>query len=173
MQRMVASVVSDPAKQPWFWQATVITVGVLLALNVLAIVFVYARRVRESERAHRAERFRQRFGPLVERFVAGELGGEELRRLRGQVEGLNELERPLAAEMLIETLRVASGEERRRIRALAEEVGAVELLERGTRRRRPWRRALAIQTLGLLGERAAVPLLLERLDDRNRYVRES
>jgi HEAT repeat protein len=52
-------------------------------------------------------------------------------------------------------------------------IGAVELMSRSTRRRSPWRRALAVKTLGLVGSEEAVPRLIECVSDRSRYVRET
>ena len=53
------------------------------------------------------------------------------------------------------------------------EVGAVDLLERATRSRIPWRRALAVRTLGWAGADETVSVLIGRLGDRNPYVREA
>ena len=53
------------------------------------------------------------------------------------------------------------------------EVGAVELLVRSAPSRIPWRRALAIRTLGWAGAEETVPGLIGRIGDRNRYVREA
>jgi HEAT repeat protein len=75
--------------------------------------------------------------------------------------------------MLLERLRPASPDERAAMLDLLRETGAIDLMLRGTRRRRPWRRALAIRTLGWLGAAEGVPVALERLEDRNRYVREA
>ena len=53
------------------------------------------------------------------------------------------------------------------------EVGAVELLVDSTGSRIPWRRALAVRTLGWAGAKETVPLLIDRAGDRSRYVREA
>ena len=53
------------------------------------------------------------------------------------------------------------------------EVGAVDLLVRSTASRMPWRRALAVRTLGWAGAEETMPLLIERIGDRSRYVREA
>jgi HEAT repeat protein len=75
---------------------------------------------------------------------------------------------------LIERLRPASEEERRQILELLREVGAIDLLVGSTRRWMPWRRALAVRTLGWVGADETVPLLVERAaSDRSRGVRES
>ena len=57
--------------------------------------------------------------------------------------------------------------------AVLREVGAVELLVRQTRSRIPWRRALAVRTLGWAGAEETVPVLIGRIGDRSRYVREA
>ena len=93
--------------------------------------------------------------------------------LRWQLAGFDELERPLAAVALIERLRPASPEERRQMLEVLREVGAVELLARSTRSRIPWRRALAVRTLGWAGAEETVPVLIGRVGDRSRYVREA
>jgi HEAT repeat protein len=163
--------VSDPAKQSWFWQAAVIAVGVLLVLNLVFIVVVYARRLRELLRDRRAESFRVRFEPILDDLASGSPSASE--ELQREISRLGELEGPIAASMLLERLRPASPEERAVMHDLLREAGAIELMLRGTRRWRPWRRALAIRTLGWLGATEGVPVLLERLEDRNRYVREA
>ena len=53
------------------------------------------------------------------------------------------------------------------------EVGAVELLVASTGSRVPWRRALAVRTLGWVGAEETVPVLIGRVGDRSRYVREA
>ena len=93
--------------------------------------------------------------------------------LRWQLAGFDELERPLAAVALIERLRPAAPEERAEMLAVLREVGAVELLVRSARSRIPWRRALAVRTLGWAGAEETVPVLIGRIGDRSRYVREA
>jgi HEAT repeat protein len=99
--------------------------------------------------------------------------GRDLQLLRREVERFDDLERPIAAVLLIEQLQPASEEDRRQLREVLREVGAIELLVRSTRRRMPWRRALAVRTLGWVGAEETVPLLIERVADRNRVVREA
>jgi HEAT repeat protein len=165
--------VSSPAKQPWFWEATVIVVGVLLCVNLLLIAFVYLRRVRQSLRARRAADFIARFEALLDE-VTGEGSSPELvEALRQFVSDLDELSRPLAATMLIDRLRPAAPETRAQVCEVLRRTGALDLLLRGIGRRTPWRRALAVRTLGFLGEEQAVPVVVGHLSDRNRYVREA
>jgi HEAT repeat protein len=162
----------NPTQQHWFWEFADATVAVLVLVNFAVIAFVYVRRARQTVRLRRANRFRASLGPLLDQALTDE-NPEALDQLRRRARNLNELERPVAAELLLQRLRPAAPVERARIRALIEETGAVELMLRGTRRWRPWRRALALRTLGWLGEERAVPVLLERLHDRSRYVREA
>jgi HEAT repeat protein len=90
------------------------------------------------------------------------------------VRGLNELERPLAAELLLAQLAETTAPEKRAVLLDAlDESGAIELMTRSLRRRMPWRRALAAHMLGRCAARDAVPELLAHLDDRNRGVREA
>jgi HEAT repeat protein len=162
--------VADPAKQRWFWESAVLLVGILLALNVLLIAVVYVRHVRGAMRARHAERFRASFAPVIAAIASGDADLEEL---RGRVRKLDALERPIAAALLMDRLRTASPEQRAAMHDLLREAGAVDLMLRGTRRWRPWRRAIALRTLGWLGAEEGVPVALDRLHDRNRYVREA
>lgn len=161
----------DLGKQPWFWVTTVVIVGVLLAVNVLLILMVHARRVAEGSRDYRARRFRDRADQLLADHGPGTEG--DIESARRQLSGLNALERPIAASMLIERLHVAPPEEQARTLEWLRQIGAIEVLFRSVRRRAPWRRALAIQLLGLAGADEAVPVLVERLEDRSHYVREA
>jgi HEAT repeat protein len=61
--------------------------------------------------------------------------------------------------------------QREDLRDALEESGIVELGERGTRRRSPWRRALACEALGRIGAHRSAPALLARLQDRRPEVR--
>lgn len=157
--------VTEPGKQTWFWVAADVVVGILLFLNVLLLVFVHARRLRLASRRQRAERFR---GRLEELFAE-----QDLSALAKRVRSFNELERPIAAEFVIERLRTASPEERELTLSWLREIGAIDVLLRSSGRWQPWRRALAIRTLGLAGATEAVSLLIGRLSDRSRYVREA
>lgn len=157
---------------PWFWEIAVIITVVLILLNVLLVVAVHGRRLRQWVRGRRERRFRAR----VEKVIA-ELDPRTATQgtawLRGQVAGFDELERPIVAVALIERLQPASEEERRHMLELLREVGAIDLLVCSTRRWMPWRRALAVRTLGWVGADETVPLLIERATaDRSRGVRE-
>jgi HEAT repeat protein len=165
---LVASL--PPTEQPWFWTAADITVGVLLALNVLLLVGVHARALRHRLRERRRERFRVRLGEIMAELESNE---PDLAKLRAQLGLFDELERPIAAELLIDRVRAESAEERTHTLTILREIGAVDRLLGSTRSARPWRRALAIRTLGLLRAEEALPVLIVRLSDRSRYVREA
>ncbi len=162
---------TEPGKQVWVWAIADGIVGALFVLNLLLLVFVHARRMRESSRARRAKQFRTRF----ERLLADQGPGTSAAAdsVRRQLSHLNELERPVAASLVIEQLKVASPEERKLTLEWLREVGAIDTLLRSARRWAPWRRALAVRLLGLAGAEEAVPALVERLSDRSRYVREA
>ena len=157
---------------PGFGRLLDVVALTLLFLNVLVLVAVHARRLRQYFRTRRAKQFHARVEEIL-----GELDPATRARdpqwLRTQIGRFDELERPIAATMLIERLKPASEEERLHTLAVLREAGAVDSLAHSTARGLPWRRALAIRTLGWIGAEEAVPVLIERLSDRNRYVRES
>ena len=160
------------ANQPWFWATADGVALTFLFLNVLLLVAVHARRVRQYFRTRRAKRFQAR----VEEILAELDPATRVRDpqwLRTQLGGFDELQRPIAATMLIERMRPASEEERVQTLAVLREAGTVDSLTRASSRGWPWRRALAIRTLGWIGAEETVPVLIERLSDKNRYVRES
>jgi HEAT repeat protein len=159
-------------KQAWVWEVTAAVVGVLVVLNLLLFLVVFGRRFRELLRGRRSARFRRECEQLLDEVQSGAYEGDA-DRLRERIGRFDELERPIAATMLIERVRPASPEERAALVQALSDVGAVELLLRSTRRWSPWRRALAVRTLGLLGAEEAVPALIERLSDHSRPVREA
>jgi HEAT repeat protein len=171
MPMLVLSFSSTPPTQhTWFWAVADIVVGALVLLNLLVLVFIHIRRVRERTRTIRAGRFRQRFELILAEIESAQ---PDERRLQRQLAGLNELERPIAQEMLIGEIRESPDERRERIRDVLRRIGAIEQMRRSLRRRIAWRRALAARTLGIVGAEEAVSDLLERLGDSNRYVREA
>ena len=157
---------------PWLWESLAGIALVLVLLNVLLIVLVHGRRIRQYVRRGRERRFQVRVEEVLARIDA-EPGWRDRVWLRWQLADFDELERPLAAVALIERLRPAVPEERREMLAVLREVGAVELLARSARSRIPWRRALAIRTLGWAGAEETVPVLIGAIEDRSRYVREA
>src|SRR5262249_10912314 len=93
--------------------------------------------------------------------------------LRKQIARFDELERPVAATMLIERLKPASEDERRRTLEALREIGTTDALARSTPPRIPWRRALAIRTPGWVGAAETVPVGTDRALGAERRVRES
>jgi HEAT repeat protein len=145
---------------------------VLVALNLLLIALVHGRRLRQYVRGGRERRFRAQLEEVMATLEHPTSVRDRL-WLRWQLDGFDELERPLAAVALIERLRPASAEERVQLLEVLRDVGAVELLVRSSRSRIPWRRALALRTLGWTGADETLPVLIARVDDRSRYVREA
>jgi HEAT repeats len=160
------------AKQAWFWApADAVALG-LLFLNVLLLVAVHARRVRQYVRTRRSKRFHARVEEMLDDLDPAKRARDP-QWLRTEVGKFDELKRPIAATMLIERLKPASQQEREQTLTVVRESGWIDIIVRSSGRRMPWRRALAIRTLGWLGAEETVPLLIERLSDRNRSVRES
>ena len=170
--RMTLPLLFAEPSSPWFWESLAGIALVLLLLNVLLIVLVHGRRIRQYVRGGRERRFQARVEEVLARLDA-EPGWRDLVWLRWQLGGFDELERPLAAVALIERLRPAAPEERAQMLEVLREGGGVDLLTRSARSRIPWRRALAIRTLGWAGAEEAVPMLIGRIDDHSRYVREA
>jgi HEAT repeat protein len=160
------------AQDPWFYGTMAAITCVLLLLNVAVVVAVHGRRIRQWVRAGRQEEFVAEFDGLIADISRGE-GHRDPAWLRKEVERFNELERPLAATMLVERLQPMSPAEHEQTLAVLREIGAVSLALRSTQRWMPWRRALAVRTLGWMRAGEAVPTLLDRLHDRSRHVREA
>ena len=121
------------AEQPWFWAIADAVALTLLFLNVLVLVAVHARRLRQYFRTRRAKQFHARVEEIL-----GELDPATRARdpqwLRTQIGRFDELERPIAATMLIERVKPASEEERLQTLAVLREAGAVDSLARSTAR---------------------------------------
>jgi HEAT repeats len=160
------------AQDPWFYGAMAAITLVLVLLNLTVLVLVHGRRIRQSVRTRREKRFIADFERILDDIMqAGEHRDADW--LQKKVSDFNELERPLAAVMLVERLRPMSREEREQTLATLREIGAVSVALHSTRRWMPWRRALAVRTLGWAGADEAVPTLLALLHDRSRHVREA
>ena len=169
---MTAPLLSAEPFSPWLWESVVAITLVLLALNVLLIVLVHGRRIRQYLRGGRERRFQARLDEVMARLDQP-MGVRNRIWLRSQLAGFDELERPLAAAALTERLRDAAPDDRQQMLEVLREVGAIELLVRSTRSRIPWRRALAVRTLGWAGAEETIPLLIGLIGDRSRYVREA
>jgi HEAT repeat protein len=169
---MTVTLALAEAKQQWFWELADSIALTLLLLNVLVLVAVHARRLRQYTRGRRTKRFRTRVGRILD-AVDPSATPRDPHWLRKQISEFDELERPIAATMLIERMRPASEQERRFALTTLREAGAIDRIVRGTKAWMPWRRALAIRTLGWIGADETLPVLVERLSDRNRQVRET
>jgi HEAT repeat protein len=162
------------AKEPWVWGFTGVAALSLLVLNVLLLVGVHARRMRQAVRTRREKRFRARLDEVLDEIDPRSPSGRDPHWLARELAQFDELERPIAAVTLIERVRPGTTEERADTLQALRDAGAIDVMLKGLRRRMPWRRALAVRTLGWVGADEAVPTLLFRgLADRNRYVRES
>ena len=128
---------SAEPSSPWLWESMAAITLVLVSLNVLLLVFVHGRRIRQYLRGGR-ERFHARIEEILARLEASPSFRDRV-WLRWQISGFDELERPLAAVALVARLRPASAEERREVLATLREVGAVELLVGSTGSRIPGR----------------------------------
>ena len=171
-RRMTVPLFSAEPSSPLLWEVMLAVTLALVALNVLLIVLVHGRRIRQSLRGQRERRFQARLEEVMARLDA-RTSFSDRAWLRWQLANFDELERPLAAVALIERLRPASAEERLQLVEVLREVGAVDLLVHSTRSRIPWRRALAIRTLGWAGADETVSVVTGRVGDRSHYVREA
>jgi HEAT repeat protein len=140
-----------------FYAALVWLVLGLVALAVVALAGLLARHVWVAARLRsRAQRSRALL-PLVCRAVDAPEGLAPLlaQLRRGDREVLLSLLLPLALDL--------RGEERERVARIAEAAGLARAEQRRLQRGRAIARAQAAKNLGLLGARAALPELLERL----------
>jgi HEAT repeat protein len=142
----------------------------LLAVNLLLFLLLVFLREKWTFYRRRRERIRGRLLPAAERLVSGDDPNGIIEDLRLQLAGLRSNDRPVAAWLLRDLTGTADEATRARIRRVVEELGAVELAERSTRRWTPWRRALACEILGAIGGEQSVPVLEARLGDRRSEV---
>ena len=143
----------------------------LFAANVLLFAAIVYEREQWRAQERKRGRIQQRLGPVTERLlVGGDPRGlaDELRRV---IEGLRRSSRPVAAWLVMDRLGGADEAARRAVCGVLEECGAVDLAERATRQRTPWRRALACEFLGVIGTERSVDVLVARLRDGRAEVR--
>jgi HEAT repeat protein len=150
---------------------TVWVVAVALAVVVVLLAIVVVRHLQWVRRDRLRERAGRQLEPLFSRFLESGDHGRLAEELRPVFLHLDAAERPVAAVLVTDLMQQASPSQREVLRGELERAGIVELGERGTRRRSPWRRALACEALGKIGSELAVPALLERLQDRRPEVR--
>jgi hypothetical protein len=150
-----------------FW---VLVVGTAVIVVLLGIVV--ATHLEGVRAARRRERVREELEPVFSRFLETNDAGLLAEQLRPAVLRLDAAHRPAAALLTIDLMGGAETQaQREHLRDALEASGIVELGERGTRRRSPWRRALACEALGKIGAHRSVPALLTRLQDRRPEVR--
>jgi HEAT repeat protein len=146
---------------------------IVTAAMILILIAIGVSRHLESAGADRRRaRLQAEFGPVFSRFLETQDSGSLAEALRPAFLRMNAAERPVLALLTIDLMREAcSPAQADALRSALEQAGIVELGERGTRRRSPWRRALACETLGKIGAARSVPVLLARLEDRRPEVR--
>lgn len=148
----------------------VVAVATAVIVSVLAIGV--ARHVEWVRAVRRRARVQTELEPVFSRFLATEDSERLADELRPAFMRMDAAHRPVAAVLVIELMQGASSPaQTEALREALEHAGIVELGERGTRRRSPWRRALACELLGRIGSRRSVPALLARLEDRRPEVR--
>jgi HEAT repeat protein len=147
----------------------VVAVAAVVILIVMSIGI--SRHLEWIRVARHRERVQGELEPVFARFFESEDPIRLAEELRPAFLRMNAAERPVAAALVTDLMQQAPLAQRTQLRSALEESGIVELGERGTRRLSPWRRALACEMLGKIGSPRAVPVLLERLDDRRPEVR--
>jgi len=147
----------------------------VLAITTAVIVVVMAmgvsRHLQWARDDRRRERVRGELEPVFARFFATEDRARLAEELRPAFMRMDAAHRPVAAVLIADFMQEATSAQREQLRDALEQAGIVEMGHRGTRRRSPWRRALASEVLGKIGSPRSVPVLLERLEDRRPEVR--
>src|SRR4051794_18483695 len=117
------------------------------------------------------DRIGDQLTPVIERLLDGEDPEQDAKELRAAIAGLGRQSRPVAAWLALDGLKDTDEATRGAVREVLRECGAVEIAERATRGRMPWRRALACEFLGTIGTEHSVHVLVERLQDKRAEVR--
>lgn len=121
-------------------------------------LFVLLRRAWRASGFRRRDQYRKHWSQRLPSLLSGELPGyEEIRWAES---------REVLESLLLNRLAAAEVSERERITALYERSGLLEDRLRLLRGGRRWQRLDAAGLLGQIGSRAAVPALLEALQDR-------
>ena len=68
--RMTAPLFSAEPSSPWFWESMAAIALVLVSLNVLLIVFVHGRRIRQYVRGGRERRFQAQLDEVMAKLDA-------------------------------------------------------------------------------------------------------
>ena len=151
-----------------------LTLWVLVVATAVIVVLIGIGVTRhlESVRADgRRERVRAELEPVFSRFFITEDRTRLAEELHPAFMRMDAAHRPVAAALVTDLMVAAPWSQKDLLRSALEQAGIVELGHRGTRRRSPWRRALACEMLGKIGSRGSVPALLDRLGDRRPEVR--
>ena len=143
----------------------------LLVLNVVLFAAIVRQREQWALHQRLRERIRARLAPVTGRLLDGGNPERDAEELRPVIAGLGRHSRPVAAWVVLDGLREADEATRAAVVRVLRESGAVEIAERATRRRVPWRRALACEFLGTIGTEQSVGVLVERLHDKRAEVR--
>ena len=145
---------------------------VSIAAIIVLITIGVSRHIESVRADRRRRRLQSEFGPVFSRFLETQDSAHLAESLRPAFLRMDAAERPVLALLTIDLMNEASlSGQTDALRSALDEAGIVELGERGTRRRAPWRRALACEALGKIGAPRSVPALLERLRDRRPEVR--
>jgi HEAT repeat protein len=149
-----------------FW---VLAVGT--AVIVLLIGIGVARHLEGVRYERRREHVRVELELVFSRFLETADPVQLADELRPAFLRMDAAHRPVAAVLVSDLMLEVPHSHKDQLRSALEHAGIVDLGDRGTRRRSPWRRALACEMLGKIGSPRSVPPLLARLDDRRPEVR--
>lgn len=141
-----------------------IVTGTLLGLLLIALV---AQRVLREALRSRRTRLERRYQPMVDRLLRDDAESPRAATLR-QVPRRH---RPIVARLLVQPLRVLSGEPVGRMREAAHVLELTPVWIHDLTARWWWKRAEAALALGFVGERAAYEALVGLLDDPHDEVR--
>jgi HEAT repeat protein len=143
----------------------------LLALNVVVLAAIVLQREQWVLHRRVRTRIRGQLTPVLARLLDGKDPEGDAEELRPLLAGLGPQSRPVAAWLVLDALREADDATRAAVRGVLRDAGAVQVAERATLRRMPWRRALACEFLGTIGTEHSVDALVERLGDKRSEVR--
>src|SRR5688500_3434218 len=148
-------------------QALLIFLSVTAVLvGAVVLILIVQRGVRGLLWRHRM-RLETRYRPLVRMLFEGSTAGPNQQALAATAAR----HRRLIARLLVEPLRVVSGEPVDRAREAARGLGVTALLNRDLSDRRWWRRAEAALVLGLMRETTSYDALMDLLDNSHEEVR--
>jgi HEAT repeat protein len=141
----------------------VVTGTVLAGLLLYILIGRGARTMSERRR----ERLAARYRPLIDALLDPARATESMRRLASAPAR----HRPVLTDLLLATVRIASGAFVDQIREAAAHLGLIDAWTVALADRRWWKRAEAARALGCVREHAAGPALVARLADDHEEVR--